>query len=306
MPRILDQVLDCVVYLYRSFHEAHEGINVGGSGFSLAIPCEKLPTPAAHIYAVTNKHVIEAGGICVRLNTREGHKIVMEAQKADWMPSEKDDLAVVPLAPLPANVAMNAIHVDSLLSRATMERHKIGVGDDVVMLGRFINREGLQQNAPTARFGHISQMPGDPMQIEIAGKMEIQEEAFLCEVRSIGGYSGSPVLLLPNPVYGREGEPLPTDKGFVLGVDFCHVQNWISAFDDKGQELPHVRVPLNSGMAGVIPAWRLYDLIMSRRPLEQRRMAEEAEIRRGGAPKAIADEASVGPPPANDANPTHR
>ena len=42
MPRLRDEILDCVVYLYRSYHEADEGIAIGGSGFALGMPCESL------------------------------------------------------------------------------------------------------------------------------------------------------------------------------------------------------------------------------------------------------------------------
>jgi hypothetical protein len=291
MPRIRDEMLDCVIYLYRSPEEAELGEGIGGSGFALSIPCERVPQPSRHVYAVTNKHVIESGAIHVRLNTKDGRMIIMKARRKDWMLSDKDDLAVCALGALPASVSMNAIPWERLITKEMIQQYDIGIGDDVVMFGRFINRDGLQQNAPTARFGHISQMPGDPI--------ETQEEAFLCEVRSIGGYSGSPVFLLHNPLYLH----FPTDKGIVLGVDFCHILNWTSAQDNRGQELPHIRLPLNSGMAGVIPAWRLQELIMSEKPVAQRKMAEESEIQRRNEPKAIVDSAI---PPANDANPKHR
>jgi len=160
-------------------------------------------------------------------------------------------------------------------------RKIIGVGDEVLMLGRFINREGLQKNSPTARFGHISQMPGDPI--------DAQEEAFLCEVRSIGGYSGSPVFLIPSFDDRPGAQRPPTDRGIILGIDFCHIQNWTCAHDDKGYKLPHVRVPQNTGMAGVIPAWKLQELIMSEKALKQRRGAEEAEMRRRNAPTVALD-----------------
>jgi hypothetical protein len=148
------------------------------------------------------------------------------------------------------------------------------------MLGRFINREGLQKNSPTARFGHISQMPGDPI--------DAQEEAFLCEVRSIGGYSGSPVFVLP-AFDGRPGGQPPPTRGIILGVDFCHIQTLACAQDNNGYDIPHIRMPQNTGMAGVIPAWRLQELIMSDKALQQRRAAEESETRRRNAPKVALD-----------------
>jgi hypothetical protein len=85
MLRIRDEILDCVIYLYRSAHEAEEGINNGGSGFMLAVGCDREIPNANHLYAVTNKHVIAAGATCVRLNTQEGGKLVVEATKQDWI-----------------------------------------------------------------------------------------------------------------------------------------------------------------------------------------------------------------------------
>jgi hypothetical protein len=277
MPRLRDEILDCVVYLYRSYHEADEGIEIGGSGFALGIPCENLPPPAAHIYAVTNKHVIENGAIHIRLNMREGKKVLMHAQTSDWVISPTDDLAIVPLVPTPAGVSTKPLPIDCLITKEMVTQYGIGIGDEVAMLGRFINREGYQKNVPTARFGHIAQMPDAPIETDTG---IIQEEAFLCEVHSIGGYSGSPVLIIPNPTYTRAGESLPSDRGLLLGVDFCHLPDWQNAYDDRNQKLSHIKVPLNSGMAGVIPAWRLRDLLMSKIPCEQRKKAEELEVQR--------------------------
>lgn len=152
------------------------------------------------------------------------------------------------------------------------------------MIGRFITREGQQQNAPTARFGHISQMMGDPIETDRG----YQEEAILCEVRSIGGYSGSPVFVVPNPTYQRPGKALPSDRGVLLGVDFCHLRNWVDAHDSTGHKNPHIRVPLNSGMAGVIPAWRLQNLLMSEEAVKARQRVEHLEKQRREASSSQA------------------
>ncbi len=72
MPRISDHTLECVIYLYRSTHEAMEGINIGGSGFLVAMPSDSLRVFSYFVYAVTNKHVIQGGASFIRLNTFEG------------------------------------------------------------------------------------------------------------------------------------------------------------------------------------------------------------------------------------------
>lgn len=68
----------------------------------------------------------------------------------------------------------------------------VGIGDDTIMVGRFINHEGKQKNMPTVRFGSIAMMPSEKV-ISPAG---IAQETFLVEIRSLPGYTGSAVVLM--------------------------------------------------------------------------------------------------------------
>src|SRR6516165_10822570 len=107
--------------------------------------------------------------------------------------SESDDLAIcaVPGANSP-RYAVRAIPRSMFLRKQDIGGDNIGPGDEVVLIGRFINQEGKERNVPTVRFGHIAQMPIEP--IEYNGQLQ---ESFLCEIKSIGGFSGSPVFLAP-------------------------------------------------------------------------------------------------------------
>ncbi len=58
MPRVPDLMLNCAVYLYPDVSHAQEGDQAGGTGFLLSIPSERVP-PLHHVYAITNRHVIE-------------------------------------------------------------------------------------------------------------------------------------------------------------------------------------------------------------------------------------------------------
>lgn len=208
MPRLQDNVLDCVVYLYPSKHEAEEGIGAGGSGFLIRVAA-KLISDSHFNFTVTNRHVVEGGARCIRLNTKDGKTDIVEFSSDRLFISQKDDLAIILMPAIPQNYRINAIPQEALITRDFAREHDVGVGDEILMLGRFINREGIQQNSPTARFGHIAQMMGDPISILIGGKEHIQEDAILGEVRSIGGYSGSPVYVLPNGTFKRNGKPIP-------------------------------------------------------------------------------------------------
>lgn len=304
MPRIQDIYLDNVAYLYTSVEEAKAGVNIGGSGFLVGVPCTTFPMPNGFLYAVTNRHVIKSGCECIRLNTADG---AMDAfsLKGRWICSETDDLAVCMLPKFGVQLRTRIIPNSWLITEKMIREHDIGIGDEVIVLGRFINREGVQRNSPAARFGFISQMLDDPIEIEIEGKLHLQE-CFLVEVKSIGGYSGSPVLLIPDPKVGRDGTPFPDNITFVLGVDCAHILDWEDVFDDKGYRLPHLRVRINTGMMAVIPAWKVEALLNSEKAVAQRTIAEQREHKRRSAPKASTDVSAIGGLPSTDANPNHR
>jgi hypothetical protein len=277
VPRLQDNVLDCVVYLYASKHEAEEGIGSGGSGFLLRVAAKLLPDSHFN-FVVTNRHVVEGGAKCIRLNTKDGNTDVFEFDAGRLFVSKTDDLAIILLPTIPETYSINAIPRESLVTKEFIKEHDIGIGDEILMLGRFINREGAQRNSPTARFGHIAQMMGDPLIVMIGGKEHVQNDAILGEVRSIGGYSGSPVYVLPNRTAKRNGKPIPDDRSVILGIDFCHIQSWAKAHDQHGKELDHFQLPQNTGMAGIVPAWKVGELLDSGPVQKKLHECEKAEL----------------------------
>ena len=75
MPRIPDIILNSIVYLDRDEDEAETGAEAGGSGFLLMTPSRANLVSAnarnaAHIYVVTNAHVVANGSPVVRVNLK--------------------------------------------------------------------------------------------------------------------------------------------------------------------------------------------------------------------------------------------
>jgi hypothetical protein len=56
---------------------------------------------------------------------------------------------------------INYVGREHIIGETIIDTMNIGPGDDVFVVGRFINHEGRQLNLPTARFGCIGQMPWD-------------------------------------------------------------------------------------------------------------------------------------------------
>lgn len=194
MPWIPPQILNCVVYVYRDEESAREGEGAGASGFLVGVPAMKIEG-AYHIYAVTNRHVIDQGSV-IRLNTVDGVEVLPYGEE-NWIKADIDDLAVSP-------VALNRGHKHIWITSTTfvtekfIESYNVGCGDDVFMVGRFTTHGGRQTNMPSARFGHISMMPCEKVR-----HYNEDVDAFLVEVKSIGGFSGSPVFFYDTPYMPR-------------------------------------------------------------------------------------------------------
>lgn len=282
MPRIDDNYLDCVIYLYPTKEVAMQGKKIGGTGFLVALPSE---VEGFYYYAVTNSHVIREGrSPVIRLNTKEGATDILELKDGDWIHHpDHDNLAVTPIALHSDNFKYQALNRDLVfIDKYFIAEHDIGIGDDVFMVGRFINHEGTQSNIPALRFGNIAMMPEEPVKHH-KGHMQ---ESFLVEMRSIGGYSGSPVFVYIPAFSQRPREAgvhpgLARSKPRLLGVDWGHILREEKIIDGSGN--PHSlgwKVKTNTGMAAVVPAWRLNDLLnigelVTQRQKEDQRLLEK-------------------------------
>lgn len=291
LPRIPDGYLDAVIYLYRSVKDAETGVHTGGSGFLIAQPLAR-DSKRSFTIAVTNRHVIEDGCSVVRLNNRDGSTHILDIEERAWlMPDDGSDLAVFPLPVDREMQKLSQISRGALLSQAELGEKNIGIGDEVFLIGRFIGNDGRQTNVPTVRFGNIAQMP-----TVLTDDYGREQESFLVEVRSVGGYSGSPVLVHIAPLSfrpeGRLGQTPALHDGYwgpaLLGVNWCHPTYKETVLDVSGRESLHkLRVHAHTGLAGVIPAWRLNKLLDHP---ELRRILKEAEDRYWlEAPMAVTD-----------------
>jgi hypothetical protein len=72
-----------------------------------------------------------------------------------------------------------------------IKNEKLGVGDEVFIVGLFKSHYGRQRNVPILRVGNLAMMKGEPVFTRYCG----YTDAHLVEARSIGGLSGSPVFV---------------------------------------------------------------------------------------------------------------
>lgn len=274
VPRIIDEFVDCVVYLYPSVAVAQRGATPsepgqGGTGLLVSVPIEDAPEQ--HVgYVVTNSHVVgpEGSSPVVRLNTVAGGTDILPLQADDWIHhGDGDDVAVTMVDPMSRAAYKQALLPWERLAitKEQIDEWRVGPGDDVFFLGRFRFQEGRRRNLPTARFGNIARMPLDEGVIHPRG---IEQESFIVEARSLSGFSGSPVFLFIAPFAFRGDQTLPgTATGHValLGIDWGHGPDFsrvLGPDKDTPWRDQELWVKQNSGMMNVVPTWRIGQLLL--------------------------------------------
>jgi hypothetical protein len=170
----------------------------------------------------------------------------------------KDDVAVIQLSLDELKYDVACIPRELILTEEFLNAHEVGVGDEVVMIGRFRVQAGKKKNLPAAMFGYISMMP-DPDEPIYNGAIDADEESCLVEMRSISGFSGSPVLLWIPPMSKRvSGTTLAYGYWRLLGVCWGYINVPEIAKDTSGYQY---QLLLNSAMAAVVPIEKVMDII---------------------------------------------
>jgi hypothetical protein len=296
VPYVDPRFRDCAIYLYPSEQKAREGVAAGGSGFLVGVRSSAVPG-LVHFYAVTNEHVIRpAAGppnTVIRLNDKGGSADILKVGGRKWLAHPKgDDIAATPLILSPHH-EISWIDRDAFITQADLDECQIGPGDECFMVGRLVQHDGKQRNEPVLRFGNIAMMPYDVLQ----SSRQRRQESFLVEMRTLSGFSGSPVIVhwvmvgpRPEPKQPKGGVPyisLVTHKAWLLGVDWGFVR---AAPDVHGNQ--DDRRLVNSGMSAVVPAWKLAELL-DRREFIVAREREEKKTEQWLEEEGAATEASA-------------
>jgi hypothetical protein len=143
-----------------------------------------------------------------------------------------------------------------------IQKYAIGLGDEVSIPGLFLSHIGTTKNVPIVRTGNIAAMHGEPVPTD-RGLMD----AYLVEMRSVGGISGSPVLthmairpsvLLPESENSTKIEQSGKSH-YLLGLMHGHYtittrDEWVIRTDQQVGDI-------NAGIAVVVPASKIMETI---------------------------------------------
>jgi hypothetical protein len=203
---------------------------------------------------------------------------------------------------------IKTVPLSMFITADSMKEADIGPGDEVFMLGRFIKHDGKLTNTPSVRFGNLS-MTAAPIEHPTLGT----QESFAVEMRSLGGYSGSPVFVYPSPWNMNSGNvQLGGSRLFLLGVDWGHIVDHLEVREKivvteqaAATERPVSYVAANTGMNGVVPAWKLAKML-GKNPWTTAIEAEENRLLAANAASNPGMALDSSARPADGENPTHR
>jgi hypothetical protein len=238
-------------------------------------------------HLVTARHCVEqaeklGSEVLVRMTKTGGGVGFLPIPVSEWYfpDDESMDVAVVPWRPLPGHEYVS-IPAAMMATSHDIYEYGIGVGDDLIITGLFTGHKGERQNLPVVRMGTIAAMPSEPIIDPDSGKAF---RAYIAEVRSIGGLSGSPVYVR---VHDRSpGDLRPRRKAvefFLLGLvrSRWKYEGAITMPREFVAESDELR-RLNMGLMPVEPADGIREVMEKEEVVKKRREQEKQERRSTG------------------------
>jgi Trypsin-like peptidase domain len=267
VPKVMTDYVENLAFLYLTRDAAQCNMDAGGSGFLLGVGYKEQPE-LAHVYVVTNSHVISACKI-VRFTSRRVQPNILDLSESRWIKAARDDVAVCSLGRSASFSEAPMVRASSLLTEdeleddtATYRSDHPSYGDEVFMASRLINKRLKGGSVPAVRFGTL--VSGRP---EAVTRKGFDQVSFLVEMRSISGHSGSPVFLYYNDATLHMQQGLPSSAIRLLGIDWGHLSH------KTGN--PADTAAWNAGIACVVPAWKITELLEDEELVRERQDVEQ-------------------------------
>ena len=248
-----------------------------GTAFFVGIKDPKN-SERSFVYLVTAKHVLQGPDhkswlpkILVRLNTKNGGVETEEipvsltgTNKTVFQhPDPSVDIAVIPAFPDPNKFDFKILPEDMITTEKDFKDLNITEGSEVFFTGLFFPYVGTCRNYPVVRFGRVSLITEEKIKF-----VDQEAQLYLIESGSYGGNSGSPVFfyLGSDRIPGSLILGLPTVKlAGVMSGSFLDFQPVTAV------ETSQVNVaPSNMGIAAVVPAYKLHELLFGAELKKQR------------------------------------
>lgn len=279
--RVPDEVRDCVVFT-QAYRRGATIPRTFGSAFLVVV---NVTDDRGYVFAVTAKHLLgdrDGLGDEVQLtfNTASGRRAV-STDPDKWLIHPAADVAAYRLDGLDGQgFQFRMAPMEMFATEAWSAERNIGTGDDVFITGLLAHHPGTERNMPIVRIGNIAALPTEPIALDY-GIAKGEDTVTLIEARSIGGISGSPVFVhlsffrdIPaGSMLFADQEIKASSGGTFSLLGLVHGYYNVGSADHDGLSAGDEN--LNTGIAVVVRADRILDLIDSPAQREVRAMAKK-------------------------------
>lgn len=268
--RVPDNVTKCIVFL--SYHDKVKDKYVPvGTAFYLG---RDNGETCDRVYLVTAKHVImgllnygvmSVYAIVNQKDEQPEAKKYVEIPTKSWFFHSTDksiDIAIFEIG-IPPEADQMAFPISLGINDKIMSENEVGLGDSVFITGLFSHHHGTTRNIPIVRTGNLAAFDEEKVTTKDFGAID----AYLIEARSIGGLSGSPVVL--NLGYVRSfGGAVKFRKSsnpafYLMGAIHGHYDSnlgGIDGFPSVENSAPSNEI-INTGIAIVVPFYKILEVI---------------------------------------------
>lgn len=217
-------------------------------------------------YVVTARHNLEHckkdRPLFLRVNKNSGFEDI-EFQVDAFIHHSSTDVAIAPGA-LPKDAVIEFVPFGMLLRSEMLSARQLEEGSPVVIPCLFSQFHGRQRIHPIVRTGRLALVPDEKLIVTLGPQHKSEVAAYLIEATAWGGSSGAPVFVdYFNPA-ATSADPYEIGTKRLLGLINGHYTIPHEFGDDEQT------ISFNSGIAIVIPAQAIVDLIQLPDLAEQR------------------------------------
>ena len=276
MPYFRERFERSVVCLFHHpNHPAASATEPQGTGFLVSRRAKR--GLLNHVYAVSNRHVVEE---CprIRINTKAGSSRFIDVEFDEWLPSGTDDLAATDITDKlgfdydALSWSDDFAWIEEGYFVAKPERGFRGphIGDDVFMVGLYVDHQAGSQNAPVGRFGNVASIPSLSHPVSLSPSDPYKAPGYLIDMRSRTGFSGSPVWMwragtdlsdIPWEDSVKEGTVYTRPTVALLGIHRGQIWEEIGVKERNNPRHRWSTISVPSSMTGVVPSWQITALL---------------------------------------------
>lgn len=268
--RVPDEVRDCCCFIYSNVDGKHKLV---GTGFFIGEKyAEDSPEYLRWVDLVTARHVVEEtrkrapmSTLGMRVNVTNANTIDIDIPNKAWLYHPTDESVDAAIAHISSmrGLDIKSLPTEMVMSNEIINKYGIGIGDEVCITGLFHSHYGLKRNLPILRTGNIAMMPLEPIKTPYG-----LTEAYLIELRSIGGLSGSPVFV--HTTLLKEGKLQHTLSWMGLMHGHWDIdKDSIDTLDNIDNQ------QLNVGIGIVIPAYKIMEICRQEIVMKEKEKARE-------------------------------